>query len=226
MRKRKWWFAGLALALLAACVGVWNLGSMPPENPNAEMGISEMEFATISAKAPWFQRLRVHADISRRPHAYADLVVRYAKQRKQFGMIEFRVYAPLAFYDALAGHARDPDWKVRATCLGVLLQSGQFGPRWQSLVSQSLQDENQAVVDWAVLLSGAMGSPSAPETRVLVRSTDPKIRLAAARALTKVATLAAEGKDDLDALRALSRDSNAKVRAQALFALRQVGVKP
>jgi hypothetical protein len=23
MRKRKWWFAGLALALLAACVGVW-----------------------------------------------------------------------------------------------------------------------------------------------------------------------------------------------------------
>jgi hypothetical protein len=30
MRKRKWWFAGLAVALLAACVGVWKWSERPP----------------------------------------------------------------------------------------------------------------------------------------------------------------------------------------------------
>lgn len=30
MRKRRWWFAGLALALLAACLGVWKWSERPP----------------------------------------------------------------------------------------------------------------------------------------------------------------------------------------------------
>ncbi len=179
----------------------------------------------------WFRRWLVERDFQRRPDAYVNLFVRYAKVNDSVVAVQLLPEPPVEFYHGLMNYTQHPSPRVREHVVYAFAYGrtsrGELKASLLPVMAEWLQDADKAVVDGAVTLVGVLGSPAGHPVRQLVYSPNPRTRLAAARALTRVLSSSEQDRDDLRAIEHLINDENERVRMQAQYALRvSKGVAP
>lgn len=229
MSRRRWTWI---LAGIAAFVGVglWLRSQMtfPPEQADAIVGMRGLHSASFH-DSNRFHKWLLDRDLERRPDAYADLFVRFAKEGGYYEEVR-GLDAPIEFYRELLAYGHDPDPQVRLAVVYALAFSHhrrELKPSLEPIIATLLQDVDGRVVQGAIDLADACGPPAGDAIRQLVYSERAATRLAAARALARILGHSDPDSKDLEAIKHLINDEDERVRKTVQFALqRSSGIIP
>jgi HEAT repeat protein len=172
---------------------------------------------------------KMRSDIERHPDGYAALLLRYFRSEAARGAsisTEPRIALPRVLVDRLERHLNDPDWGVRYKIATAILfcdpsRSGETKRRQES-IRACVVDPNERVRDVGVSLVASCRGPVPAWLAELSRSPERFVRLAATRALVRLA-----GRPEAPALLAkLAEDADADVRNKALYGLTLVPQRP